>query len=183
MDSDPGSNSSVRSSRTAAFRSSATIPPSPSLGDPQFERGPRGEQFLIVDHTANQRNGSEVSKIWFHGRRNLFNNRRTRAAVSSVAARLTASTAGPVVRSLAAAAATLQQQGLSLYIMESEQHILLLHQVLRHHFLIRKSTLLHTLEGPRLRAPASEPHEGEGGGSARLASVTGPTDRMTPHEH
>jgi hypothetical protein len=35
--------------------------------DPQFERGPRGEQFLIVNHTANQRNGSEVSKIWFHG--------------------------------------------------------------------------------------------------------------------
>ena len=28
-----------------------------------------------------------------------------------------------------------------------------LHQVLRHHFLIRKSTLLHILEGPRLRAP------------------------------
>src|SRR5271163_420870 len=64
MDSDSDSNSS---SRTAAFRSSATIPPSPSPDDPQFERGPRGEQFLIVNHTANQRNGPEVSKIWFHG--------------------------------------------------------------------------------------------------------------------
>src|SRR5271156_557519 len=67
MDSDSDSNSSIRSSGTAAFRSSATIPPSPSPDDPQFERGPRGEQFLIVNHTANQRNGSEVSKIWFHG--------------------------------------------------------------------------------------------------------------------
>src|SRR5271155_4423906 len=67
MDSDSDSNSSGRSSRAAAFCSSATIPPSPSPYDPQFERGPRGEQFLIVNHTANQRNGSEVSKIWLHG--------------------------------------------------------------------------------------------------------------------
>src|SRR5271154_5914299 len=67
MDSDSDSNSSIRSSGTAAFRSSATIPPSPSPDDPQFERDPRGEQFLIVNHTANQRNGSEVSKIWLHG--------------------------------------------------------------------------------------------------------------------
>src|SRR5271170_7134627 len=67
MDSDSDSNSSIHSSGTAAFRSSATIPPSPSPDDPQFERGPRGEQFLIVNHTANQRNGLEVSKIWFHG--------------------------------------------------------------------------------------------------------------------
>ena len=58
-DSDSDSNSSVRSS--------ATIPPSSIPDDPQFERGPRGEQFLIVNHTVNQRNGSEVSKIWFHG--------------------------------------------------------------------------------------------------------------------
>ena len=67
MDSDSGSNSSVRSSRTAAFHSSAIIPPSSRSDDPQFERGPRGEQFLIVNHTTNQRNGSEVSKIWLHG--------------------------------------------------------------------------------------------------------------------
>src|SRR5271156_7157612 len=67
MDSDSDSNSSGCSSRAAAFCSSATIPPSSSPYDPQFERGPRGEQFLIVNHTANQRNGSEVSKIWFHG--------------------------------------------------------------------------------------------------------------------
>src|SRR5438309_1717940 len=82
------------------------------------------------------------------GRRSLFN--RTRAAVSSVAARLTASTA---VRPLVTGTATLPQQGPSLSIMESEQHHLLLHQVLRQHFLIRRYTLLHTLEGPRLRAP------------------------------
>ena len=44
----------------------------------------------------------------FGGRRNLFNNRRTRAAVSSVAARLTASTAGSAVRSLATVAATVK---------------------------------------------------------------------------
>ena len=67
MDSDSDSNSSVHSSEAAAFHSSTTIPPSPNPDDPQFERGPRGEQFLIVNHTANQRNGSEVSKIWFHG--------------------------------------------------------------------------------------------------------------------
>src|SRR5947208_115033 len=67
MDSDSDSNSSVQSSRTAALRSTATIPLSSSPDDPQFEQDPRGEQFLIVDHTANRRNGSEVSKIWFHG--------------------------------------------------------------------------------------------------------------------
>jgi hypothetical protein len=25
----------------------------------------RGQQFMIVDHTTNQRNGSEVSKTWY----------------------------------------------------------------------------------------------------------------------
>jgi len=59
----PERSRSVRSSKTAAFRSSATIPPSRSLDDLQFKRGPRGEQFLIINHTVNQRNGSEVSKI------------------------------------------------------------------------------------------------------------------------
>ena len=67
MDSDSDSNSSIQSSEAAAFHSSTTIPPSTSPDDPQFERGPRGEQFLIVSHTASQRNGSEVSKIWLHG--------------------------------------------------------------------------------------------------------------------
>ena len=76
MDSDSDSNSSVHSLETAAFRSSATIPPSSSLDDLQFERGPRGEQFLIVNHTANQRNGSEVSRIWLHsGERRRMDNR------------------------------------------------------------------------------------------------------------
>jgi hypothetical protein len=36
--------------------------------DPSYETYRRGMQFMIVDHTANQRNGSEVSKIWQHGR-------------------------------------------------------------------------------------------------------------------
>ena len=67
MDSDSDSNSSVHSSEASSFRSSTTIPPSLNPDDPQFERGPRGEQFLVVNHTANQRNGSEISKIWFHG--------------------------------------------------------------------------------------------------------------------
>ena len=58
----PERSRSVRSSKTAAFRSSATIAPSRSPDDPQFKRGPRGEQFLIINHTVNQRNGSEVSK-------------------------------------------------------------------------------------------------------------------------
>ena len=43
--------------------------PSQSLpfNDPNYETYKRGQQFMIVDHTANQRNGSEVSKIWQHG--------------------------------------------------------------------------------------------------------------------
>jgi hypothetical protein len=53
MDSDSDSNSSVRSSRTAAFRSSATIPPSPSPDDPQFERG--GGERRRMDNGSNDR--------------------------------------------------------------------------------------------------------------------------------
>ena len=34
-----------------------------SFNDPNYESYKRGQQFLIVDHTANQRNGSEVFKI------------------------------------------------------------------------------------------------------------------------
>ena len=36
------------------------------FNDPNYESYKRSQQFLIVDHTANQRNGSEVSKIWQH---------------------------------------------------------------------------------------------------------------------
>jgi hypothetical protein len=77
--------------------------------------------------------------------------------VSSVAARLTSSTTGSAVRLLATAAAmaTLQQQGPSLYILMSEQHILL-HQVLQHHFLTGNLPCFIPS-----RALASEPHEGE----------------------
>jgi len=35
-----------------------------SFNDPDYETYKRGQQFMIVDHTANQRNGLEVSKIW-----------------------------------------------------------------------------------------------------------------------
>src|SRR5271156_5544465 len=37
------------------------------FNDPNYETYKHGQQFMIVDHTANQRNGSEVSKIWQHG--------------------------------------------------------------------------------------------------------------------
>jgi hypothetical protein len=48
------------------FPSQLTIP-EPPFNDPNYETYKRGQQFMIVDHTANQRNGSEVSKIWQHG--------------------------------------------------------------------------------------------------------------------
>ena len=34
-----------------------------------YEAYKRGQQFMIVDHTTNQRNGSEVSKIWYTAER------------------------------------------------------------------------------------------------------------------
>src|SRR4051794_2104557 len=42
-------------------------PQSLPFNDPNYETYKRGQQFMIVDHTANQRNGSEVSKICQHG--------------------------------------------------------------------------------------------------------------------
>jgi hypothetical protein len=62
------------------FAPSATIPPSPSPDEPLFEPGPRGEQFLIVNHTANQHNRSEILKIRFHGgqRRQIDNGSNNR---------------------------------------------------------------------------------------------------------
>jgi len=39
----------------------------PPFNDPNYETYKHGQQFLIVDHTANQRNGSDISKIWQHG--------------------------------------------------------------------------------------------------------------------
>jgi hypothetical protein len=41
--------------------------PSPLFNHPNYETYKRGPQFMIVNHTANQRNGLEVSKIWQHG--------------------------------------------------------------------------------------------------------------------
>ena len=49
------------------FPSQSTNPEPPPFNDPNYETYKRGQQFMIVDHTANQRNGSEVSKIWQHG--------------------------------------------------------------------------------------------------------------------
>ena len=37
------------------------------FNDLNYKPYKRGQQFMIVDHTANQRNGSEVLKIWQHG--------------------------------------------------------------------------------------------------------------------
>jgi hypothetical protein len=42
--------------------SSSVIPKSSPADDPAFESY-KSQQFVIVDHTANIRNGSEVSKI------------------------------------------------------------------------------------------------------------------------
>jgi hypothetical protein len=48
MDSNSDSDSSVCSTGTAAFPSSSTIPVSPNPNDPQYERGPLGEQFVVL---------------------------------------------------------------------------------------------------------------------------------------
>jgi hypothetical protein len=36
-----------------------------SFNDSDYKTYKRGQQFMIVDHTANQRNGLEVSRIWY----------------------------------------------------------------------------------------------------------------------
>ena len=46
------------------FHSQSTVPESPRFNDPNYETYKHGQQSLAVDHTANQRNGSEISKIW-----------------------------------------------------------------------------------------------------------------------
>jgi hypothetical protein len=46
--------------------SSSVIPESSPAGDPAF-KSYKGQQSIIVDHTANIRNGSEVLRIWRHG--------------------------------------------------------------------------------------------------------------------
>jgi hypothetical protein len=49
------------------FPSQSTISEPPLVNDPNYETYKRGQQVMIVDHTANQRNSSEVSKVWQHG--------------------------------------------------------------------------------------------------------------------
>ena len=46
------------------FPSQSTISEPPAFNDPNYETYKNGQQFIIVDHTANQRNDSEVSKVW-----------------------------------------------------------------------------------------------------------------------
>ena len=58
---------SDESTGSAAFQPGATIPAPPISNDPAFESGKNGTRFLIVEHTANQRHGSKISDIWFHG--------------------------------------------------------------------------------------------------------------------
>jgi hypothetical protein len=49
------------------FPLQSTVPEPLPFNDPNYETYKHSQQFLIVDHTANLRNGSEVSKIWQHG--------------------------------------------------------------------------------------------------------------------
>jgi hypothetical protein len=58
------------SQRRRGFRVPFAVhnPRTPPFNDPNYETYKRGQQFMIVDHTANQRNGSAVSKIWQHSR-------------------------------------------------------------------------------------------------------------------
>jgi hypothetical protein len=46
------------------FPSQSIVPEPLPFNDPNYETYKRGQQFMIVDHTANQRNGLEISKIW-----------------------------------------------------------------------------------------------------------------------
>jgi hypothetical protein len=48
------------------FPLQSIIPENPSFNNPNYETYKCGQQFMIVDHAANQRNDSEVSKIWQH---------------------------------------------------------------------------------------------------------------------
>jgi hypothetical protein len=50
------------------FPSQSTIPELPPFNGPNYEMYKHGQQFMIAGQTANQRNGSEVSKIWQHSR-------------------------------------------------------------------------------------------------------------------
>jgi hypothetical protein len=119
MGSDSDSDSSIYSSGTAAFGSFSTIPPSPNPSDPQYERGPLGEQFLVFDYTANLRAGAKASGIWHHGgeRRRTDNNRWDRYWRCGHCTKKKLLKIGSTVRLLGTA--ILQQQEPLLYTMES----------------------------------------------------------------
>jgi len=52
------------SDRGSEFPSQSIILELPPFNGPNYEMYKHGQQFMIVGHTANQHNGSEVSKIW-----------------------------------------------------------------------------------------------------------------------
>ena len=45
------------------FPSQSIVPEPLPFNDPNYETYKRGQQFMIVDHITNLRNGSEISKI------------------------------------------------------------------------------------------------------------------------
>jgi hypothetical protein len=55
------------SDRGSEFPSQSTIPELPPFNDLNYETYKHGQQFMNVNHTTNQRNGSEVSKIRQYG--------------------------------------------------------------------------------------------------------------------
>jgi len=59
---------SDRSDGVPSSLRSPQSPKTPLFNDLNYDTYKHGQQFMIVDHAANQRNGSEVSKIWQHGR-------------------------------------------------------------------------------------------------------------------
>ena len=72
MDSNLDSDSSVHGTEAAAFRSSTTSA-SPNHNDPQCERGPPGEQFIVVESGIMVESGDEpimvVDRYWRCGHR------------------------------------------------------------------------------------------------------------------
>ena len=62
------------------FPSQSTIPEPPLVNDPNYETYKRGPQVMIVD----QRNSSEVSKVWQHGGERRRVDDGTKAGVSGL---------------------------------------------------------------------------------------------------
>jgi hypothetical protein len=67
MGSDSSSGSSIHGSSTTAISSFPQSLPLLIRAILSMSEGPLGEQFLVVDHTANIMAGAKVSGIWHHG--------------------------------------------------------------------------------------------------------------------